>query len=362
MAFPFRNQLAPLLLDGYGTLHSKLGKPKPGMEEAYRTKLLRDYLDPLDQREDLHRVCRGLGGFLLPRAPVLVGGVSLPQPFMLAGGWIKGTGYASESDAMAHVDRAESFLPGWRSLPLLAGPVEYGSFNRWPRIARDPSGKETVAGNPGIRAATAFLSLNQPQLPPIYGINISPPPEPGGPDEMKQETVESLAIIFSTDLRPSWITLNLAHIMMDPESSPIIRDLVQAASQSIPPSVPLWFKVSPEMPAPRYRDLLDLSDEWGVRAIIATDVVFQYHADGSPAFVSGKPLAPLARKAQIALATLKRIHGHNVDIVACGGIMSGRDLPGLEPLGIPAWQYHSAVLHRGPLAGPLIWWEAARRR
>ena len=362
MLTPLRNQLAPTLLHGYGTLYSRLGRPRPGEEGTYRAKLLQNYLAPLDQRADLLRVCRKLGNVLLPRSPVQVGGVHLPQPFILAGGWIKGSGYASEAEALAQAMHRDSFLPGWRTLPLLAGPVEYGSFNRWPQPAPDASGKQAGSGNPGIRAATAFLSQHQSSLPSTYGLNISPPPMPGDTEEMRQEIIESLEIIFATDLKPSWITLNLAHIMMDPEAAATVHDLVQAAGEAMPATVPLWFKVSPELPATRYREFLQLCDECNVRAIIATDVLFQYHPDGSPAFVSGKALAPLARKAQVALATLKHIHGHEVDIVACGGIMAGRDLPALARLGIQAWQYHSALLHRGPLAAPLIWWEAERRR
>ncbi len=148
------------------------------------------------------------------------------------------------------------------------------------------------------------------------------------------------------------------------EQNQAVQERNQLAHErtNMPTATPLWFKVSPELPASRYRELLTLCDECNVKAIIATDVLFQYYPDGSPAFVSGKPLAPLARKAQITLATLKHIHGHEVDLVACGGIMAGRDLPALARLGIRAWQYHSALGHRGPLAAPLIWWEAERRR
>lgn len=356
MFSPLQNQLAPILLDAYRATYAGLGRPKPGEEETFRAKLLQDYLAPADQCSDLLRLCRGLGPLLLPQAPVRVGGIHLPQPFILAGGWIKGRGYASEIEALAQVARPDSFLPGWRTLPLLAGPVEFGSFNRWPRLAPNAS------GNPGIRAATAYLSLHRSDLPSTYGLNISPPPVPGDGEEMRQEITESLEIISAADLNPSWITLNLAHIMMDPESTATVDGLMQTASRAMPAATPLWFKVSPGLPASRYREILDLCDECNVKAIIATDVLFQYHPDGSPAFVSGKALAPLARQAQIALASLKHIHGHDVDLVACGGIMAGRDLPALARMGIRAWQYHSALLHRGPLAGPLIWWEAKRRR
>lgn len=357
-----RNHLAQVLLDSYWALYSRACRPGPDREAAYRAKLLQDYLAPVDRHEGLLRICRGIGSVLLPYAPVQVGGVHLPQPFILAGGWIKGRGYSSEKEALAHVVRRDSYLPGWRTLPRLAGPVEFGSFNRWPRVVPDTSSNQAFSGNPGIRAATAFLSLHQSQLPSTYGFNISPPPAPGDAEEMQKEITESLETIFAAGLEPSWITLNLAHIMMDPESGTTIHELLKAASQTIPEAIPLWFKVSPGLPVPYYRELLDMCDECNVKAIIATDVLFQTDSQGSPANVNGRPLAPLARRAQVVLATLKRIHGHTVDIVACGGIMAGRDLPALKQLGIRAWQYHSALMYRGPLAGPLIWWEAERRR
>ncbi len=359
---PSRNQLVHALLDGYWALYSRVCRPEPGQEASFRDRLLQDYLAPADQHGGLLGLCRTLGTALLPYTPVQVGGVNLPHPFILAGGWIKGRGYASEIEALAQVVRRASFLPGWRTLPLLLGPVEFGSFNRWPRPAPDTSPTLASTGNPGIRAAVAFLSLHYSHLPPTYGLNISPPPVPGDAEQMQQEITESLEIIFASDLKPSWITLNLAHIMEPPESLSPVHDLLQAASQAVPETTPLWFKVSPGMTVSCYRELLDLCDECNVKAIIATDVLFQTDSEGLPANVSGSSLAPLARQAQVALATLKRIHGHDVDLVACGGILAGRDLPVLTQLGIRAWQYHSALLYRGPLAGPLIWWEAERRR
>lgn len=357
-----RNQLARSILEVYWAFYSTVCRPETGQEATFRAKFLQRFLAPGDQNDNLLRICRGLGSVLLPQAPVRVGGVVLPQPFILAGGWIKGRGFDSEVTALAHVDSSDSFLPGWRTVPLLAGTVEFGSFNRWPRLAPNDPSNQAGFGNPGIRAATTFLSLHKSHLPSTFGINISPPPLPGEPEEIQKEITESLEIVFASGLEPSWITLNLAHIMVPPDSVKPVPEILKVACQFMPASTPLWLKVSPGMTAPSYRELLDLCDECNVKAIIATDVLFQTSSDGSPANLSGRPLAHLARQAQVALTTLKHIHGHKVDLVACGGILAGRDLPGLTQLGIRAWQYHSALLYRGPLAGPLIWREAENRR
>ncbi len=357
----YRHYLAPILLDSYRALYTRICSPGPGLEVAYRDKLLQKYLGPMDRHDSLLRMCRALGSLLLPQAPVQVGGVHLPQPFILAGGWLKGQGYTCEIEALTHVVRDAVFLPGWRTLPLLVGPVEFGSFNRWPCRPFNPSSNQVSSGNPGIRAATIFLSRHPAQLPATYGINIAPTSVPGDTEAMRQETIESLAFISAAGLEPSWITLNVAHIMTPPKSVTMVQDLLQAARQTLPAPIPLWLKICPGLTASRYRELLDLCDACNVSAIIATDVLFQTDSNGLPANVNGRALAPLAYQAQMILATLKRSHGHSVDLVACGGIGEGRDLHRLQRLGIQAWQYHSALLYRGPLAGPLMWWEAARR-
>ena len=60
--------------------------------------------------------------------PVTAGGVDLPYPLMLAAGFVKGHGFDSETAALHVVHNGTSIMPGWRSIPALLGPVEFGSF------------------------------------------------------------------------------------------------------------------------------------------------------------------------------------------------------------------------------------------
>src|SRR5690606_3042156 len=72
------------------------------------------------------------------RSPVKVGRVDLPFPAILAAGFVKGTGFATEDEALQAVESGENIIPGWRTMPNLVGAVEFGSFTRYPRL-----------GNPG---------------------------------------------------------------------------------------------------------------------------------------------------------------------------------------------------------------------
>lgn len=356
------SSLARRILDIYWTVYSREFRPGPGEKDAFRQDFLDDFLTPADIHEGLLGMCRFLGTAVNPRSVFRVGDVCLPQPHILAGGWIKGRGFESEAEALDGIETGCSFLPGWRVLPLLAGPIEYGSFNRWPRTAPAHMGYPPSYGNPGIRAASEFLARNRAALPSAFGLNLSPPPVPGPVEETQLEIEESISIAESSGLEPTWITLNLAHLMDAPGSQEDIHTLTRAACKRKPEKTPLWLKVSPNMTARQGLWLLDMCDACGVQAIVATDVHFQTDRAGKQANISGTLLAPLARRAQIILSTLKRIHGHRVDIVACGGISKGRDLVHLRLLGIKAWQYHTALMDRGPLAGPLIRQEDADLR
>ncbi len=376
MKFPqtLRSRLTQVLLDGYQVLYLVLRSVLFTLEAGTSHKVVQDLLARWDQQDKLQFVLRLLARWLRPAAPVEVGGVMLPQPFILAAGWVKGEGYDNEVRALAAVVKDTALLPGWRTLPHLVGPVEFGSYTRWPRhgnagvtmwrIRGNSSlGNRVGLKNAGIRAVASFLSLHKARLPACYGINIAVTPGVEDPKLIGQELTESLAYLFDASIAPSWLTLNVScpSLEEDPslhQTEEAVRAVLQAARLETPVYVPIWIKVSPGLPASQYRLLLDMCDEFGVKAIVATNSLQQVDKEGTHWGLGGGALAQEARQALIKLVTLKRIHGHAVDIVACGGIMAGRDVHFLAQLDIKAWQYQSALVYRGPLAATLIYREA----
>ena len=130
-------------------------------------------------------------------AAVEVGGARLSYRFILAAGLVKGDGFADEAEALhaVSVDR-RNIIPGWRIMPALVGPVEFGSFTRHPRLGnpgtvvwRDATTQSTQnrvgLRNPGARAAARFLADRREQLPDEFGINIAV--SPGVPEIDQQQ-------------------------------------------------------------------------------------------------------------------------------------------------------------------------------
>ena len=117
-----------------------------------------------------------------------VGGVRLTQRLILAAGLVKGDGFSDEKQALRAVNESRrNIIPGWRIVPALVGPVEFGSFTRYPRkgnpgtvVWRHEKTQSTQnrvgLRNPGARAAALFLGKRRDRLPREFGINIAVSP------------------------------------------------------------------------------------------------------------------------------------------------------------------------------------------
>jgi dihydroorotate dehydrogenase len=346
-------------------------------------------------------------------SPVTVGGVDLPSPLILAAGLVKGDGFESEADALAAVRAGRNIMPGWRSLPRLVGPVEFGSFTRWPRLGnpgvvvwRDVPTRSTRnrvgLRNPGALAAAEFLAVRRADLPPIFGINIAVSPGVDDPDQQTDEVIAALSAFIERGVFPAWFTLNLScpNTEDDPtgnQTADGARQLCASAVSALnltprPPlharrggesddqvpsprvergfrgevnngAIPLWVKLGPNLSGEQLRALMAVFAESGVRAVVATNTLPQ----SSPADVSvtagvgGGRLHAHALQTAAALMHEKTEHAYPVDVIGCGGALDGPTFRAFADLGILAVQYWSALVYRGPLAAALITHEANDR-
>lgn len=312
-------------------------------------------------------------------SPCTVGDVRLPHPFILAAGFVKGCGFPDENAACAAVQRGDNIIPGWRAMPSCVGPVEFGSFTRWPRpgnpgtvLWRDAVSHSTQnrigLKNPGALAAAAFLARHRAHLPPIFGINIAVSPGLAQITQEIQEAVDALTIFIDHEIYPSWFTLNLScpNTEDDPgnhQTEGRTRDLCAAALETLKQTgrdIPLWVKVSPELADSQYAALMRVFHEVGVRAVIATNTLPRI-APSDPSLmagVGGGRLHIAALRAVRILMEARREHGYKVDVVACGGVEDPASYLNFKRLGVNAVQYWSALVYRGPLAAALIHNEA----
>ncbi len=314
-------------------------------------------------------------------ASVEVGGARLSGRLILAAGLVKGDGFADETDALSAVNAGRNIMPGWRLMPALAGPVEFGSFTRYPRLGnagrviwREAASQSTQnrvgLRNPGARAAARFLGERRRQLPAEFGINIAVSPGVSDIDRQERDLVESLEFFLDADVHPTWFTLNLScpnteddpqGFQLESETRRLCNALI-ARQRQRQLDIPLWVKISPGLDAEQYRVLLRVCHDVGVKAVVATNTVARPSPDDADAVagVGGGELFPAALDAVRQLLAERRREAYDLDIIACGGILDGASVDEYRALGVKAGQYWSALVYRGPLAAAIIESELAR--
>ena len=313
----------------------------------------------------------------VPRQPVTVGGVVLPQPIIVAAGLVKGDGFADERSAVAAVRRGRNIVPGWRSVPAFVGAVEFGSFTRQPRLGnsgrvlwRDSASwsmqNRVGLRNPGARAAAMHLRDRVSGLPPAWGINLAV--SPGVHDaERSAAELRQCAEFFARAFGdrkpgPAWYTLNLScpNTEDDPlgnQTESLARRLTAVLTESV--DVPVWVKLGPDLSSEQRRALLPAIAERGARAVVATNTIASPSPHGGQsAGISGAALRPRALRAVRQLRADIDEGGLPLDVIACGGILHGADWLAFQAAGARAAMLYSALVFRGPWAAALILREA----
>jgi len=308
--------------------------------------------------------------------PTEVGGVKLSHPLILAAGFVKGNGFVDETEALAAVyQHKQNIIPGWRIIPSLVGPVEFGSFTRHPRLGntgtvvwRNVNSQSTQnrigLKNPGAMAASKFLGGNKALLPQEFGINIAISPGVTDINQQQSELLEALGFFIDEGVIPTWFTLNIScpNTEDDPHGNQLETETKQLCTSFINHlklhnlDIPLWVKISPDLARGQYHMLIRIFAEVGVKAIVATNTLAQPTPDDPniQAGVGGGELFEEAIMAVTHLQLEKIRMNYDIDIVGCGGIVNGLTYRDYRTLGIQAVQYWSAMVYRGPLAAAII--------
>jgi dihydroorotate dehydrogenase len=304
-----------------------------------------------------------------------VGGVMLESNLILAAGLVKGNGFESEKTGLESVKTGTNIIPGWRCVPRLVGPVEFGSYTRYPRVGnpgvvvwRDESSQSTQnrvgLKNPGAKAAATFLAQHRDELPKQYGINIAVSPGVSDTNIAQQELLEAVALFLDQNVIPNWFTLNIScpNTEDDPggrqtqEQAQALCGAVVRYLNDQPIPIPLWVKISPDLSIEQYKILMCVFAEVGVQAVIATNTLPMPTPDNPQLIggVGGRKLYPSALKATQVLMREKEEKGYQIDIIGCGGILDGQSYRDYRANGVQAVQYWSALIYRGPLAAAII--------
>jgi dihydroorotate dehydrogenase len=302
----------------------------------------------------------------------------------VAAGLVKGDGFADETAAMAAVGEQRDIVPGWRSVPALVGPVEFGSFTRYPRLGNDGQilWRDRATGsmqnriglrNPGARAAATYLSAHATAMPPTWGVNVAVSPGVLDIAAARREVSEAAACFHDafrdTGSGPAWVTLNLScpNTEDDPhgtQSAELAHALCAVLTAESP--VPVWVKIGPDLSDAQLGGLVRVFHAAGIAAVVATNTwgrpaPHQALGTSAPvsAGISGTGLRPLAMSTVMRLRTIMREADADIDIVDCGGITDGAHWRAFQAAGARAAMIYSAMVVRGPLAAALILREAA---
>jgi dihydroorotate dehydrogenase len=299
----------------------------------------------------------------IPQQSVTIGGVELEHPLILAAGFVKGDGFASVEEACAAVESGRNIIPGWRTMPALVGPCEFGSYTPHPRIGnpgtviwRDIATKSTQnrvgLKNPGVIAAAEFFSRRP--LPVQTGINLAVSPGVTDPDVEQQEILDSITAFLDKSVRPAWFTLNLScpNTEDDPTGNQTEEKVLRLCGAVIDllGDIPLWVKIGPDLGDEQYRKLMSAFAETGVKAVIATNTLGAPAPDGTMGGIGGGKLHVHAVRVVKILAET----GKPVDIIGCGGVMDGQTYLDFIEAGATAVQYWSALVYQGPRAPAII--------
>jgi dihydroorotate dehydrogenase len=302
-----------------------------------------------------------------PQTPVIAGGVTLPSHVMVAAGLVKGRGFEDEKTAVKAAKGA-NIIPGWRSIPLMCGAVEFGSYTRYPRTGnsgvvmwRDPATRSTQnrvgLRNPGARAASEFLSKRR--IPGVFGISIATSPGESDPMVQAQHVAEAIALFLECGVKPAWFTVNLScpNTEDDPHAGQTaqLADSVCKAAVTAANGIPVWVKVGPDLSHEQYEALSEAFEKAGIHAVVATNTLAApVPGTGVTAGVGGGKLYDRALATVLHFHALRERRGYSFDIVGCGGIMDGEGLRTYTDAGASAVQIWSALVYRGPFAARRI--------
>ncbi len=262
---------------------------RPHDARSSRTMRMLRLLAWLDEQRWLHPLIGWAHDLAFVEHPLMVGGVRLRHPLILAAGFVKGEGFADEASAAQATHR--NIIPGWRSMPLLVGAVEFGSFTRYPRL-----------GNPGVvlwrdpatRSTQNRVGLKNPGAARRRRISGAAPPRPAAdlrhqrrrqprrdrPRSGMPRSARSAGRFPRTRRPPSVVHAqpelpqHRGRSRQPPDRSPrpvAVRGSRRAARCAS--HLPLWVKISPDLADEQYRALLRAFAETGVSAVIATNTL-----------------------------------------------------------------------------------------
>ena len=276
-----------------------------------------------------------------PRLAVTVGGVKMPNPIGLAGGFDK-NGRATAALASSGFGSVEV-----GTVTPLAQPGNTGT-----RIWRFPAEKALVNAmgfpNDGVTAVTDRLRWRKHLMTVPIGVNVGLNKETP-PDKAVEGYVTSVraaldvADYFTVNVS-SPNTQGLRALQQADAFCPIAQAVVSAAG-----NVPVFAKLAPDLDEEAIRAFVRVCIDEGIRAVIATNTTTsRVHLRAADDLAGGASGEPLHRRAvDVARICVHEAHGR-LDVIGVGGILSFVDVVDFLQAGCASVQLYTGYIYEGP--------------
>ena len=284
--------------------------------------------------------------------PRMLCGITFPNPVGLAAGLDKDG---------KHIDALAALGFGFLEIGTVTPRAQAG--NPKPRMFRLSEAQGIINrmgfNNDGVDACVARVRRSRFwQQGGVLGMNIgknaSTPIEDAASDYiLAMEAVYEIASYITVNIS-SPNTQNLRALQGEAMLRALLSSLDEARkrlSDRYGIRKPLFLKIAPDLESTDIHLIADLSMEFGIDAIIATnttiarDTVQDMEHSQEAGGLSGAPVR--AASTQV-IKTLKARLGNNLPIIGVGGILSGADAKEKIMAGASLVQIYSGLIYRGP--------------
>lgn len=244
------------------------------------------------------------------------------------------------------------------------GFVEVGTLtlepqkgNEKPRLFRLPKDQALINrlgfNNEGVEAAVERLTVNRPEG--IIGINIGKnrdvPVEAAAEDYLKcfefaRKAADYIVVNISSPNTPG---------LRDLQASKHFEELIntlQTANNVGGRSIPLLVKIAPDITESALKDICDISIQYGISGIVATNTTVSREGLCSPeglraetGGLSGKPI--FSRSNEVISSVFRHTAGR-LPMIGVGGIFNGRDAFEKIRAGASLVQAYTGFVYSGP--------------
>ena len=313
--------------------------------------------DPERIHRLIMRALRGTGGSVAGRRLLqLAGGVGRIGPSMSA--QVMGLDFRNRVGLAAGFDKDGEALPGWAALGF--GFAEIGTVtplaqagNARPRLLRLPSQAALVNrmgfNNHGAATLARHVMLARQQLPSDFVVGVSigrgrQTDDARAADDYLacHRLVAPVADYIAVNVS-SPNTLGLRNLQAPEALAPILAAL-SAAGERLQCARPLLVKVSPDLDAPAFDELITMLAGSPAAGVIVSNTTATHDAP----MRGGLSGAPLLAGTLAAISRTRQLAGRRLAIIATGGIGSADDAVSVRQAGADLVQLWTGLIYRGP--------------